>query len=80
MSTTGTPRRRVPRPSPSMLTESTTNPRRIFEDDALKELADYVDRNISAFCAVDRFVAIGVERRVAAGGPRSDGHKRIITS
>jgi ParB family chromosome partitioning protein len=26
----------------SMLTESTTNPRRIFEDDALKELADFV--------------------------------------
>jgi len=24
------------------LTESTTNPRRIFEDDALKELADFV--------------------------------------
>jgi hypothetical protein len=28
------------------LTESTTNPRRIFEDDALKELADYVAGHI----------------------------------
>ena len=26
----------------SMLTESTTNPRRIFEDDALKELAESI--------------------------------------
>jgi hypothetical protein len=30
----------------SLLTASTTNPRRIFEDDALKELADYVPRHI----------------------------------
>ena len=30
----------------SMLTESTTNPRRIFKDDALKELADFVPRHI----------------------------------
>jgi hypothetical protein len=29
----------------SLLTESATNPRRIFEDDALKELADFVARN-----------------------------------
>ena len=26
----------------ALLTESTTNPRRTFEDDALKELADFV--------------------------------------
>ena len=30
----------------AMLTESATNPRRIFEDNALKELADYVLRHI----------------------------------
>jgi ParB family chromosome partitioning protein len=30
----------------SLLSESKTNPRRIFEDDALKELADYVPRHI----------------------------------
>jgi len=30
----------------AMLTESTTNPRRIFEENALKELADYVPRHI----------------------------------
>jgi ParB family transcriptional regulator, chromosome partitioning protein len=29
----------------SVLTESTTNPRRVFEDDALKELADFVSGN-----------------------------------
>jgi ParB family transcriptional regulator, chromosome partitioning protein len=29
----------------AMLAESTTNPRRTFEDDALKELADFVPRN-----------------------------------
>jgi hypothetical protein len=29
-----------------VLTESATNPRRIFEDSALKELADYVPRHI----------------------------------
>ena len=28
----------------AVLTESATNPRRIFEDAALKELADYVSR------------------------------------
>jgi hypothetical protein len=31
----------------AMLTESATNPRRIFEDAALKELADYVPSHIS---------------------------------
>jgi hypothetical protein len=30
----------------AMLTESATNPRRIFEDNALKELADYVPGHI----------------------------------
>jgi hypothetical protein len=30
----------------NVLTESTTNPRRIFEDAALKELADYVAGHI----------------------------------
>jgi hypothetical protein len=30
----------------AVLTESATNPRRIFEDAALKELADYVPRHI----------------------------------
>jgi hypothetical protein len=30
----------------SILTESKTNPRRIFEDTALKELADYVPSHI----------------------------------
>ena len=30
----------------AVLTESATNPRRIFEDSALKELADYVPRHI----------------------------------
>ena len=30
----------------NVLTESTTNPRRIFEDASLKELADYVPRHI----------------------------------
>ena len=40
----------------AVLTESTTNPRRIFENAALKELADYVPRHIigllfrSSFC------------------------------
>jgi hypothetical protein len=29
----------------AVLTESTTNPRRIFEDSALKELADFVPRH-----------------------------------
>jgi ParB family transcriptional regulator, chromosome partitioning protein len=29
----------------AMLTESTTNPRRIFEESALKEFADFVTRN-----------------------------------
>jgi len=31
----------------AMLAESTTNPRRTFEDDALKELADFVPGNKS---------------------------------
>jgi ParB family transcriptional regulator, chromosome partitioning protein len=30
----------------ALLTESTTNPRRTFEEDALKEFADYVPRHI----------------------------------
>jgi ParB family chromosome partitioning protein len=30
----------------ALLTESTTNPRRTFEEDALKELAAYVPRHI----------------------------------
>ncbi|TCK70696.1 hypothetical protein, partial [Acidipila rosea] len=30
----------------ALLTESTTNPRHIFENDALKELADYVPGHI----------------------------------
>jgi hypothetical protein len=30
----------------ALLTESTTNPRRIFEESALKELADYVPGHI----------------------------------
>src|ERR1035438_445823 len=30
----------------AMLTESPTNPRRIFEENALKEFADYVPRHI----------------------------------
>ena len=44
----------------SLLTESTTNPRRIFEDDALKELADFVPRHKigllfrSSFCCRGR--------------------------
>ena len=49
----------------SMLTESTTNPRRIFEDDALKELADFVPGNKigilwrSPFCGIGRQKAHG---------------------
>lgn len=31
---------------PAVLAESTANPRRIFEDSALKELADYVPGHI----------------------------------
>jgi hypothetical protein len=43
----------------NVLSESTTNPRRIFEDAALKELADYVPRHIIGvmfrcpFCGLD---------------------------
>jgi ParB family chromosome partitioning protein len=32
----------------SLLTESKTNPRRTFEEDSLKELADYVPGHITA--------------------------------
>ena len=43
----------------NVLTESTTNPRRIFEDAALRELADYVPGHIIGlmfrcpFCGLD---------------------------
>jgi hypothetical protein len=43
----------------AMLTESTTNPRRTFEEASLKELADYVPRHIIGimfrcpFCGLD---------------------------
>jgi hypothetical protein len=37
-------------------------------------------RMLSAFCTAHRFVAEGAKRRMAAGGPRSEGHIRITTS
>ena len=59
----------------AVLTESKTNPRRTFEDDSLKELADFVSgHKKSAFCSADSFVAERHEWRLAASGPRSERH------
>jgi hypothetical protein len=52
----------------SLLTESKTNPRRVFEEDALKELADFVPgHKISLlfhrpFCGRTSRMALGSER------------------
>ena len=53
----------------AVLTESTTNPRRIFEDSALKELADFVPGHKS--CVLFRRPFCGRTSRMALGSERS---------
>jgi hypothetical protein len=53
----------------SLLSESKTNPRRIFEDDALKELADYVPGHI--ICLLCRWPFCGRQRQKAHRSWRS---------
>jgi len=56
----------------SILTESKTNPRRIFDDAALKELADYVPRNIIGLLFRSPFCRRG------SGEPRGNGRLPFV--
>jgi hypothetical protein len=56
----------------SMLTESATNPRRIFEDDALKELADYVPGHKIGLLWRSPFCCRG------SGEPRGNGRFPLV--
>ena len=49
--------------------ESTTNPRSIFDESKLAELADFVPGTKWAFCSSDRFVAEKTRSRMTTGGP-----------
>jgi hypothetical protein len=53
----------------AMLTESTTNPRRLFEENALKELADFVPGNKICLLCPCPFCGRGCQR--ACGSRRS---------
>ncbi len=56
----------------SLLSESKTNPRRIFEDAALKELVDYVPRHIIGVLFRSPFCCRG------SGEPRGNGRLPLV--
>jgi len=54
--------------------ESTTNPRRTFDEAKLQELADYVPSHIIGVLFPGRFVAEAAKSRMVEGGARSEEH------
>ena len=55
----------------SSIQESTTNPRRTFDESKLAELADFVSGHKMSFCSADRFVADEEGSRMETGGSPS---------
>jgi hypothetical protein len=64
----------------AQLQESTTNPRRRFDEHSLAELAAYVPGHISGILCRSPFCGGGAKRRTGTGGGRSEGHITITAS